>query len=94
MTTGETFQSKAAHLYLSESYTLPCGVAVKNRILKSAMIDRRALGEPNNVVVESEKDFELLQTLAKAGTQNIGIAAFINILLSSSSRTIYTRLRA
>ena len=34
------------------------------------MIDQRALGEPNNVVVEDERDFDLLKAWAKAGTQN------------------------
>ena len=33
------------------------------------MIDRKALGEPNNVAVEDERDMALLQTWARAGTQ-------------------------
>src|SRR5690554_4457083 len=36
----------------------------------NVMIDRRALGEPNNLVIEDESDLELLKAWAKAGTQN------------------------
>jgi 2,4-dienoyl-CoA reductase-like NADH-dependent reductase (Old Yellow Enzyme family) len=36
----------------------------------NVMIDRRALGEPNNVVLEDERDFDLLKAWAKAGTKN------------------------
>ena len=39
-------------------------------ITGNVMIDQRALGEPNNVVVEDERDLELLTAWAKAGTQN------------------------
>ena len=39
-------------------------------ITGNVMIDQRALGEPNNVVVEDERDFDLLKAWAKAGTQN------------------------
>lgn len=39
-------------------------------ITGNVMIDQRALGEPNNVVVEDERDLDLLQAWAKAGTQN------------------------
>jgi len=91
---------------LAQSFTLPNGSVVKNRLVKSAlsetlgttnnhptiglarlyqrwamggmgilitgnvMIDRRAIGEPNNVVVEDERDLDLLKAWAKAGTQN------------------------
>ncbi|WP_091838019.1 NADH:flavin oxidoreductase/NADH oxidase family protein [Marininema halotolerans] len=34
------------------------------------MIDRRAIGEPRNVVVEDERDFSLLKQWASAGTKN------------------------
>jgi 2,4-dienoyl-CoA reductase-like NADH-dependent reductase (Old Yellow Enzyme family) len=36
----------------------------------NVMIDRRALGEPGNVVVEDERDLVLLEEWAKAGTEN------------------------
>jgi 2,4-dienoyl-CoA reductase-like NADH-dependent reductase (Old Yellow Enzyme family) len=91
---------------LAQSFTLPNGATVKNRLVKSAMseslgtydnhvtpelvrlyerwaeggtgllitgnvmIDRNALGEPGNVVVEDERDFALLKAWAKAGTKN------------------------
>lgn len=91
---------------LAQSFTLPNGSIVKNRLAKSAMseslgtldnrmtpalvrlyerwadggigllitgnvmIDHRALGEPNNVVVEDERDLELLKAWARAGTKN------------------------
>ena len=34
------------------------------------MVDRRALGEPNNVAVEDVRDMDLLRSWARAGTQN------------------------
>lgn len=39
-------------------------------ITGNVMVDSRALGEPNNVVVEDERDLDLLMAWAKAGTQN------------------------
>jgi 2,4-dienoyl-CoA reductase-like NADH-dependent reductase (Old Yellow Enzyme family) len=36
----------------------------------NVMIDRRALGEPGNVVVEDERDLELLRAWARAGTRH------------------------
>ncbi|MDF2447096.1 MAG: NADH:flavin oxidoreductase/NADH Oxidase [Moraxellaceae bacterium] len=39
-------------------------------ITGNVMIDRRALGEPGNVVLEDERDMELLRAWARAGTQN------------------------
>ena len=90
-------------MQLNTTFTLPCGVVLKNRIGKSAMsenlcgpghapspeiirlyerwglggpglvitgnitIDRRALGEPANIVVENKKDFKELQSWAKSG---------------------------
>ncbi|MGD6834051.1 NADH:flavin oxidoreductase/NADH oxidase family protein [Sutcliffiella halmapala] len=36
----------------------------------NVMVDRRALGEPRNVVIEDEKDLELLKKWASSGTQN------------------------
>ncbi len=39
-------------------------------ITGNVMIDRRALGEPNNVAVENEQDLSLLQDWAQAGTRN------------------------
>ncbi len=89
---------------LAQPFTLPNGVTLKNRLVKSAMsealgttdnrvtpglvrlyqrwaeggssllitgnvmIDRRALGEPNNVVLEDERDMALLKAWAAAGT--------------------------
>lgn len=38
-------------------------------ITGNVMIDRNALGEPNNVVIENEDDLDLLQRWAKAGTR-------------------------
>lgn len=35
----------------------------------NVMVDRRALGEPNNVALEDESDFELLKQWAAAGTR-------------------------
>lgn len=91
---------------LAQSFTLPNGTVVKNRLFKSAMseglgtadnrmtrglvklyerwadggsgilvtgnvmIDRNALGEPGNVVIEDERDLELLTAWARAGTRN------------------------
>jgi 2,4-dienoyl-CoA reductase-like NADH-dependent reductase (Old Yellow Enzyme family) len=91
---------------LAQSFTLPNGSVLKNRLAKSAMseaqgtldnrmtaglahlygrwaaggigllitgnvmIDQRALGEPHNVVVEDERDLDLLKAWARAGTQN------------------------
>ena len=89
---------------LAEPLTLPCGVVVRNRILKSAMseilgtpnhgpqpglatlyrrwalgglgvsvtgnvmVDRRAQGEPGNVVVEDDRDHEALAAWAAGAT--------------------------
>lgn len=39
-------------------------------ITGNVMIDRRALGEPRNVVVEDERDLSALTEWARAGTQN------------------------
>lgn len=39
-------------------------------ITGNVMIDRRALGEPNNVAVEDERDLALLRSWATAGTKN------------------------
>ncbi len=36
----------------------------------NVMVDKTALGEPRNVVVENEKDLDLLKRWAKAGTKN------------------------
>lgn len=91
---------------LSQSFTLPNGAVIKNRIGKSAlsealgttdnrmtsglarlygrwadggtgllitgnvMVDRRALGEPNNIAIEDERDLALLREWAQAGTRN------------------------
>lgn len=99
-------QSLTPAQVLAQSFTLPNGAVVKNRLLKSAMsegfgtwdnrvtpglvrlyerwaeggiglcvtgnvmIDRRALGEPGNVVVEDERDMALLKAWAEAGRAN------------------------
>ncbi|WP_410210119.1 NADH:flavin oxidoreductase/NADH oxidase family protein [Aquirhabdus sp.] len=91
---------------LTQSFTLPNGITIKNRLIKSAMsetqgtahnrvtpalvrlyrrwaqggiglaitgnvmIDRKAIGEPGNVVVEDERDLKLLREWAQAGTHN------------------------
>lgn len=47
-------------------------------ITGNVMIDRRALGEPNNVAVEDETDLHLLQQWAAAGTRN-GTALWMQI---------------
>lgn len=39
-------------------------------ITGNVMIDRRALGEPNNVVIEDERDMDLLTQWAQAATEN------------------------
>ncbi|MCR9092444.1 MAG: NADH oxidase, partial [Proteobacteria bacterium] len=36
----------------------------------NVMVDRRAIGEPNNVVIEDEADLEALKRWARAGTRN------------------------
>lgn len=92
--------------YIGQPFTLPNGVKVKNRLLKSAMsealgqkdgapkpdlvklygtwadggiglcitgnvmIDKRALGEPGNVIIEDESHLLALQAWAKAATRN------------------------
>lgn len=92
------------HAVLAQAFTLPNGVVIKNRLLKSAMsetlgdadgaptpelahlyeawaaggigvcitgnimIDRRALGEPGNVVIEDERDMAALKAWALAAT--------------------------
>jgi len=99
--------TRPEHL-LAQSYALPNGTTVPNRLAKSAMsealgtmdnrpterlvrlygrwadggiglcitgnvmIDRRALGEPGNVVVEDESDLEALRRWAEAGTRRGG----------------------
>ena len=40
----------------------------------NVMIDRRALGEPGNVVIEDEADLPILQQWARAATNQIGRA--------------------
>ena len=91
---------------LAQTFTLPNGVVIKNRLFKSAMsealgnreraptqelarlyqawadggvglcvtgnvmIDRRALGEPGNVVIEDDRDLAALQTWAQAATRH------------------------
>ncbi len=39
-------------------------------ITGNVMVDGRALGEPGNVVLEDERDMDLLRAWARAGTQN------------------------
>lgn len=39
-------------------------------ITGNVMVDRRALGEPNNLAVEDERDLEMLVAWAQAGTRN------------------------
>jgi 2,4-dienoyl-CoA reductase-like NADH-dependent reductase (Old Yellow Enzyme family) len=39
-------------------------------ITGNVMIDRRALGEPNNVALEDDKDMSLLKSWAEAATEN------------------------
>lgn len=39
-------------------------------ITGNVMVDQRALGEPGNVVIENERDFNFLQQWAQAGTKN------------------------
>jgi 2,4-dienoyl-CoA reductase-like NADH-dependent reductase (Old Yellow Enzyme family) len=94
------------HTIINQNFTLPNGVVVKNRLLKSAMsedlgekggapkkdlstlyatwakggigicvtgnvmIDKRALGEPHNVIIEDEKHLDKLKEWASAATQN------------------------
>ncbi|MFW5989200.1 MAG: NADH:flavin oxidoreductase/NADH oxidase family protein [Desulfosudaceae bacterium] len=91
---------------IQQSFSLPAGQVIKNRLMKSAMsealgttdnhlteglitlyerwagggagllvsgnvmVDRKALGEPNNVVIEDEQDRDLLSAWARAGTRN------------------------
>lgn len=91
---------------LSQVFTLPNGIQIKNRLVKSAMsealgtreraptpelahlygawadggiglcvtgnvmIDRRALGEPGNVVIEDDRDLPALKAWAEAGTRH------------------------
>ncbi len=39
-------------------------------ITGNVMIDRRALGEPNNVAIEDDRDMDMLKAWAKAATEN------------------------
>ncbi|HEX6592636.1 MAG TPA: NADH:flavin oxidoreductase/NADH oxidase family protein [Moraxellaceae bacterium] len=39
-------------------------------ITGNVMIDKRALGEPGNVVIEDERDLDMLKAWAEAGTRN------------------------
>lgn len=91
---------------LGQPLALPCGVVLRNRLMKSAMsevlgspthsptpalarlygrwaaggagllvtgnvmIDRNALGEPGNVVVEDDRDLDLLRAWAAAGANH------------------------
>ena len=91
---------------LAQSFTLPNGAVIKNRLMKSAMsealaersgspsaelnhlyaawadggiglcvtgnvmIDRSALGEPGNVVIEDDRDIAALKAWAQAATRN------------------------
>lgn len=95
-----------SYLQVAEPITLPCGVTVKNRFVKSAlsetmatddhqptplfnrlyhtwaqggagivitgnvMVDRSAIAEPGNVVVDDRVDFASLKQWAQAGTAN------------------------
>lgn len=99
---------KKASQKLADSFRLPNGVRIPNRLAKSAMsealgtmdnrptvrlerlyarwseggiglsitgnvmIDRRAIGEPGNIVVEDESDLPALQRWAAAGTRHGG----------------------
>lgn len=47
-------------------------------ITGNVMIDRRAIGEPNNVAIEDERDLTALQRWAAAGTRN-GTALWMQI---------------
>lgn len=103
-----TSTNHAAAQILGQSFRLPNGTLIPNRLAKSAMsealgtmdnrpttrlerlyarwadggiglcmtgnvmIDRRALGEPGNVVVEDESDLPMLQRWAAAGTRHGG----------------------
>lgn len=95
-----------SYLQVSKSLTLPCGVTVKNRFVKTAlsetmatdqhrsnaryerlyrqwamggagivitgnvMVDRAAIAEPGNVVVDDERELPELQRWAQNGTLN------------------------
>ncbi|MDP2229130.1 MAG: NADH:flavin oxidoreductase/NADH oxidase family protein [Moraxellaceae bacterium] len=99
---------------LAQSFTLPNGTVLKNRLAKSAMsealgttdnrmtaalprlyerwaeggigllitgnvmVDKRALGEPNNIVLEDDRDMDLLKAWAAAGTKN-GTALWMQV---------------
>ena len=57
---------------LSVLYSRWTAGGVGLNITGNVMIDRRALGEPNNVVVENESDLADLRLWANAGTQSGG----------------------
>jgi 2,4-dienoyl-CoA reductase-like NADH-dependent reductase (Old Yellow Enzyme family) len=70
-------ESRRAPLF-AQPFTLPSGLVVKNRLVKSAMSEALgttdnhvtdALGEPNNVALEDESDLILLRRWAAAGTR-------------------------
>ena len=99
---------------IAQPITLPCGLVLKNRLMKSAMsevlgtidnrvtpalgtvyerwarggigllvtgnvmVDRRWIGEPNNVCLEDDRDAEALQAWAQAATTN-GTHAFMQL---------------
>lgn len=56
--------------YLSNLYGRWAEGGIGLCITGNVMIDRRALGEPNNVVLEDETDLDLLKRWAEAGTRN------------------------
>ncbi|MFN7952712.1 MAG: NADH:flavin oxidoreductase/NADH oxidase family protein [bacterium] len=64
---GPSHAPSAAHEQLYASWARGgLGLAITGNV----MIDRRALGEPGNVVVEDERDLEALRRWAAAGKQN------------------------
>ena len=58
------------------------GIAL--RITGNVMIDRRALGEPGNVVIEDEADLPILQQWARAATDSGRAVAHVEVSMPKS----------
>ena len=63
----EKNQPTEQHIKLYETWAKGGSAIV---VTGNVMVDRRALGEPGNVVIEDERDLQMLKKWAKAGSQN------------------------
>jgi 2,4-dienoyl-CoA reductase-like NADH-dependent reductase (Old Yellow Enzyme family) len=72
-----TYDNHATHT-LVELYRRWANSGIGMLITGNVMIDRRALGEPGNVVIEDESDLVMLQQWAKAATEQ-GAAIWVQL---------------